>query len=73
MKLTNQLSLKPPGRIVLHAACILRHPGHWNWHWQGICRELAPRQEAGMPSPHLTAWQGLAVLSAALLVRAALW
>lgn len=28
------------GRVLLHALCLLRHPSHSRWHWQGILREL---------------------------------
>src|SRR6266853_116668 len=30
------------GRVVLHALCLLRRPGHARWHWLGIIREFAP-------------------------------
>ena len=28
------------GRVILHARCLLRHPAHARWHWNGILREL---------------------------------
>lgn len=28
------------GRVLLHALCLLRHPSHTRWHWNGILREL---------------------------------
>src|SRR5262249_10537540 len=28
------------GRILLQLGCAMRRPFHWNWHWQGIQREL---------------------------------
>jgi hypothetical protein len=28
------------GRVLLHALCLLRKPGHCRWHWQGIVREF---------------------------------
>ncbi len=41
MNLTYQLSLSSAGRLLLHAGCMVRRPSHAQWHWQGICRELA--------------------------------
>ena len=29
------------GRILLHLACAMRRPSHWNWHWQGVQREIS--------------------------------
>lgn len=29
------------GRLILHAACLCRHPSHASWHWRGMLRELA--------------------------------
>jgi hypothetical protein len=28
------------GRVLLHAWCAFRHPGHLMWHWDGILREF---------------------------------
>ena len=28
------------GRVCLHALCLLRRPGRFRWHWQGMVREL---------------------------------
>jgi len=28
------------GRILLHLACAMRQPSHWNFHWHGIQREF---------------------------------
>lgn len=35
------LSGTRPGRVLLHALCLLRHPGRLRWHWRGIVREFA--------------------------------
>jgi len=35
------------GRVVLHALCLLRRPGHARWHWLGIIREFAPLLRLG--------------------------
>jgi hypothetical protein len=34
------LAASRSGRVVLHVLCLLRHPGHAQWHWRGIVREL---------------------------------
>ena len=40
MKHSNLISLSGFDRILLHLACAIRRPSHWQWHWQGIQREL---------------------------------
>jgi hypothetical protein len=37
----NFLSRTKPGRVLLHALCVLRRPRHVSWHWHGIVREFA--------------------------------
>ncbi|HVR37138.1 MAG TPA: hypothetical protein VMS21_14945 [Methylomirabilota bacterium] len=34
------LAASRTGRILLHTFCLIRHPDHARWHWQGILREL---------------------------------
>lgn len=29
------------GRVLLHAYCLVLHPGRVRWHWHGIVREFA--------------------------------
>gem|GEM_PF-2262076 len=29
------------GRVLLHLACLIRHPSHTRWHFQGILREFS--------------------------------
>ena len=36
----NLLASSRPGRVLLHALCLLRHPAHLRWHWHGIVREF---------------------------------
>jgi hypothetical protein len=43
MKAMNSLARTAPGRILLHALCLLRHPEHVRWHWHGIRREFGPQ------------------------------
>jgi hypothetical protein len=31
------------GRVLLHALCLFKNPGHVRWHWQGILREVGGR------------------------------
>ncbi len=44
MENTNKYSSHNFGRIILHAACLLRQPQHFAWHWNGIFRELQSAQ-----------------------------
>jgi hypothetical protein len=36
----SSLSLTRLGRILLHLRCAFVRPSNWQWHWQGIQREL---------------------------------
>jgi hypothetical protein len=36
----NALASSRLGRVLLHALCLLRHPGHGRWHLSGILREF---------------------------------
>jgi hypothetical protein len=41
------------GRIILHAACLLREPRHLGWHLRGILRELSgPHNWVLQHKPH---------------------
>jgi hypothetical protein len=41
MSMTNTLSSKRSGRVLLHLVCLVRRPDHAGWHWQGVVRELS--------------------------------
>jgi hypothetical protein len=36
----NALTSSRLGRVLLHAFCLLRRPGHGRWHLDGILREF---------------------------------
>ncbi|MEO5803380.1 MAG: M6 family metalloprotease domain-containing protein [Verrucomicrobiota bacterium] len=59
MKTMNSFSSTSFGRIILHSACILRHPQHFTWHWQGIVREFS--FSPVLISPHATTRSNLTV------------
>lgn len=38
---TYEMAASKWGRVVLHTLCLLRHPAHARWHWDGIVREVS--------------------------------
>ena len=39
-KIKAQLARFRAGRVLLHLACLFRHPSHSRWHCRGILREF---------------------------------